>query len=326
MHGAPYLELPDLPFLVDTGASVSILTYNWYMGIPDKDHPELAESPLQIFAGNQSKYNVTGVARLDRCIKNLEYQCWMHVSLNEKFSVLGMDSMTHHKVTINPSKHHVSVYDLPMEVLDYTGKKVSKRVTAAQIVHLQPKGRYGVMTAPPVRTGESSVTTDDPTVKSSKSATVHRVSYQNKGRTPVTVLSDASVCITRAMENKPRVVHHDHIIPYLKRQPETATVIACIYRRSRTNKAPPSDAAARADTSTAQAPSTSTWAQPVKNDTAVDSNDVAQTSTLAAQIEENSDAAEWYIARSRARNRRELSSADENDVKYRRRHRQQNDN
>ena len=322
MHGAPYLELHDLPFLVDTGANVSMLTYNWYMGIPDKHRPELAKSPLQTFAGNQSKFNVMGVARFDQCTKNLEYQCWMHVSPNEKFGVLGMDFMTHHKLTINPSKHKISVIGLPMEVLDYTGK----RTTAVKTVHLRPKRRYGVMTAPPVRTGESSVTTVDPTVKSSESATVRRISCQSEERTPVTVLSDASVYITRAIEDKPRVVHHDHIIPCLKRQPETATDIAWIYRRSRTNKAPPSDAAARADTSTAQAPSTSTLAQPVKNDTAVDSNDVAQTSTLAAQIDENSDAAESYIARSRARKRRELSSAEESDVKYRRRRRQPNDN
>ena len=52
---------------------MSILRYNWYMGIPDKDNPELTESPLQIFAGNQSKYNGTGVARLDLCIKNLYF-------------------------------------------------------------------------------------------------------------------------------------------------------------------------------------------------------------------------------------------------------------
>ena len=325
MHGAPYLELHDLPFLVDTGANVSMLTYNWHMAIPDKDHPELAESPLQCFAGNQSKYNVTGVARLDQCTKNLEYQCWMHVSPNEKFGVLGMNFMTHHKLTINPSKHKISVNGLPMEVLDYTGKKVSKRATAVKTVYSRPRERYGVMTAPPVRTSESSVTTDDPTVKSSESATVRRISCQSEERTPVAVLSNESVFITRAMEDKPRVVHHNHI-PYLKRQPETATDIAWIYRRSRTNKAPRSDAAARADTSTAQAPSTSTLAQPVKNDTAVDSNNVAQTLTSAAQIDENSDAAESCIVRSRARKQRELSSADESDVKYRRRHRQLNDN
>ena len=53
VHAAPHSELPDLPFLVDTGANVSMLPYNWYMAIPEAERPALAESPLQILAPPQ---------------------------------------------------------------------------------------------------------------------------------------------------------------------------------------------------------------------------------------------------------------------------------
>ena len=104
VHAAPHKELPDLPFLVDTGANVSMLPYNWYMAIPEADRPALAESPLQILAGNQSKFNVVGVARFDICIKDMSYPCLMHVSPDETSGVLGMDFMTHHHVVIDPGK------------------------------------------------------------------------------------------------------------------------------------------------------------------------------------------------------------------------------
>ena len=54
------------------------------------------------------------------------------------------------------------------------------------------------------------------------------------------------------MENKPKVVHHDHIIPYLEREPEPASDKAWIFRRSRTYHPPPSDTAAQTDVSAEQ--------------------------------------------------------------------------
>ena len=66
------------------------------------------------------------------------------------------------------------------------------------------------------------------------------------------VLSDVNFRIIRAMEDKPRVVHHDHIIPYLEREPEAADDKAWVFRRSKTYRPPPSDAAAQTDGDSAQ--------------------------------------------------------------------------
>ena len=121
-----------------------MLPYNWYMAIPEAERPALADSPLQILAGNQSKFNVLGVARFDICIKDMAYPCLMHVSPDETSGVLGMDFMTHHNVVVDPGKQALSINGKPMEVLDFSGKKISSRVTATRTVHLQPKERYVV--------------------------------------------------------------------------------------------------------------------------------------------------------------------------------------
>ena len=144
VHAAPHRELPDLPFLVDTGANVSMLPYNWYMSIPEAERPALAESPLQIVAGNQSKFNIEGVARFDICIKDMAYPCLMHVSPDETSGVLGMDFMVQHRVVVDPSEQRLSINGAPMEVLDFSGKRLNSRVTATKTIHLQPKERYVV--------------------------------------------------------------------------------------------------------------------------------------------------------------------------------------
>ena len=144
VHAAPHRELPDLPLLVDTVSNVSMLPYNWYMSIPEAERPALAESPLQRVTGNQSKFNIEGVARFDICIKDMSYPCLMHVSPDETSGVLGMDFMVQHRVVVDPGEQRLNINGVPMEVLDFSGKRLNSRVTAIKTVHLQPKERYVV--------------------------------------------------------------------------------------------------------------------------------------------------------------------------------------
>ena len=92
------------------------------------------------------------------------------------------------------------------------------------------------------------------------------------------VLSDVNFRIIRAMEDKPRVVHHDHIIPYLEREPEPACDKAWVFKRSRTYRPPPSDVAAQTDVSAMQEDDGSTAAKLIKLDVATDPTDVDSTS------------------------------------------------
>ena len=97
------------------------------------------------------------------------------------------------------------------------------------------------------------------------------------------VLSDVNFRIIRAMEDKPRVVHHDHIIPYLEREPELTSDKAWVYERSRTYRPPPSDVAAQTDVSAMQEGDGSTRATSGKVDVATDPMDVDSTS-IATQF------------------------------------------
>ena len=98
------------------------------------------------------------------------------------------------------------------------------------------------------------------------------------------VLSDVNFRIIRAMEDKPKVVHHDHIIPYMEREPEPASDKAWVFKRSRTYRPPPIDAAAQTDVSAAQEDDSSAVAIPGNFCMAIDpTNDVTMTSESTHQ-------------------------------------------
>ena len=118
------------------------------------------------------------------------------------------------------------------------------------------------------------------------------------------VISDVNFRIIRAMEDKPRVVHHDHIVPYVEREPEQADDKAWVYKRSRTYRPPPSDAAAQTDGDSAQGTLNSVTSAAAETAAETDPTDVEMTSEPAMmagagddslkpqQNEASSDAAE----------------------------------
>ena len=107
------------------------------------------------------------------------------------------------------------------------------------------------------------------------------------------VLSDVNFRIIRAMEDKPRVVHHDHIIPYMEREPEPACDKAWVFERSRTYRPPPSDVAAQTDVSATQEADSSTMAASGKDDVATDPMDVDSTSTGTQSIMDDADGVDY---------------------------------
>ena len=97
------------------------------------------------------------------------------------------------------------------------------------------------------------------------------------------VLSDVNFRIIRAVEDKPKVVHHDHLVPYKERVPEPEVDKAWIFQRSRTYKAPAGDAAAQTDARVTQEMCVDTADLPTSIDVAIDPhNDVVSTSTAAS--------------------------------------------
>ena len=134
------------------------------------------------------------------------------------------------------------------------------------------------------------------------------------------VLSDVNFRIIRAMEDKPRVVHHDHIIPYLEREPEPACNKAWVFERSRTYRPPPCDVAAQTDVSTTQEADSSTMAASGKVDAATDPMDVDMTSTSTQSTLGDSNDADYGAVETNKRAAETCDVSDDvTDVTFKRR-------
>ena len=137
-------DLADLPFLIDTGAQVTMMPLSWYNDIPPEKRPPLKESKLKIVAANKTAFQVSGVVELTLRIKAKSYQCNVFISPDEDAGILGMDFMQQNRVVINPTDGLMSIDNYPVKILNYHGQKLNCRVTAAQTLILQPGERYVV--------------------------------------------------------------------------------------------------------------------------------------------------------------------------------------
>ena len=140
----PHPTLPDVPFLVDTGAAVSMLPHSWFVAIPPNERPELEKTPLTVFAANNTTFRITGVAHMQLKIQSVNYACMVHISPDEDTAIMGMDFITQHRVIVNAAAGKMTIGQRNIEVLDYHGQRLNCKITAAQTVHLQPKERYVV--------------------------------------------------------------------------------------------------------------------------------------------------------------------------------------
>ena len=62
IFAGPHSDLPDLPFLVDTGAQVTMMPLSWYNSIAPDNRPTLNNTKLRIIAANKTSFAVSGVA------------------------------------------------------------------------------------------------------------------------------------------------------------------------------------------------------------------------------------------------------------------------
>ena len=140
----PHIDLPDLPFLVDTGAQITMMPLKWYNSIAPERRPKLKESSLRIVAANKTTFSVHGYAEFQLRIKQKVYPCNIYISPEEDTGILGMDFMQEYKVILNPTDALMSIDNRQVKILNYHGQKLNCKVVAAQTLILQPGERYVV--------------------------------------------------------------------------------------------------------------------------------------------------------------------------------------
>ena len=144
VYAEAHPDLSDLPFLVDTGAQITMMPLSWYNRIAPENRPKLQPARVRVMAANQTDFRISGVAEFQMKIKNKKYACNIYISPDEEAGILGMDFMRHNKVVLNPTDSYMSIDGDQIKILNYHGQKLNCKVTAAQTLILQPGERYVV--------------------------------------------------------------------------------------------------------------------------------------------------------------------------------------
>ena len=86
--------MTELPFLVDSGAPVSLIPQSWYDAIPDEDRPPLRPAPLTVRTGGKGvQLTIAGVTYLPITLAGMTYELVVHVSSDETHGIIGTNFM-----------------------------------------------------------------------------------------------------------------------------------------------------------------------------------------------------------------------------------------
>ena len=121
-------EVPDMPFLIDTGAGVSLLPERLYYKIPEDDRPPLLYSSIKIYCGNSNRIRVTGVVALTMRIQNVDYKGIFHVSPDEVKGILGTDFLERYDAKVQLRRRCLKLNNKPINVYSQQGIQLNHRV------------------------------------------------------------------------------------------------------------------------------------------------------------------------------------------------------
>ena len=90
----PYDHMTELPFLVDSGASISLVPEAWHNQIAAEDRPPLEPTDINVYAGGvDNQIRVLGRAELQFNLQGEVYTNTFHLSPDEQHGILGMNFM-----------------------------------------------------------------------------------------------------------------------------------------------------------------------------------------------------------------------------------------
>ena len=135
-------EIPDQPFLIDTGAGVSLLPENLYETIPDELKPELQPTDREVQCGNEQGIRIRGIVCLKVKIQNMEYDGVFHVSPDIPKGILGNNFLERYQAQIHVGRRQLSINNRNIKIYDSRGLPLKHRVVAQKSVHVPPGSRF----------------------------------------------------------------------------------------------------------------------------------------------------------------------------------------
>ena len=137
--------MTELPFLVDSGASISLVPAAWYQQIPAEVRPPLMPTNLNVFAGGvNNRIRVLGRTTLDLNLQGHVYKNNFYVSPDEQHGILGMNFMHRWDCHLEPRQRKLVFSNRALKVFDKRGRKLNHRVVMERTVHIRPGERYVV--------------------------------------------------------------------------------------------------------------------------------------------------------------------------------------
>ena len=138
-------SMTELPFLVDSGASISLVPAAWYEQIPAEDRPPLEPTDITVLAGGvNNTIRVLGTAKLPVNLQGGLYPITFHVSPDEQHGILGMNFMHTWDCHLEPRQRKLVFNNCDVKVFDKRGRKLNHRVVCERTVHIRPGERYVV--------------------------------------------------------------------------------------------------------------------------------------------------------------------------------------
>ena len=134
-------EAIDMPFLVDTGAGISLLPRNQYMAIPECDRPPLEHSGVKVFCGNSSTISIEGKVTLNLILQKVEYSCVFHVSADEVKGILGMNFIQSYGGKVDTGSQALILNNKEIDVYNLQGHRLNHKVVMAHTAAVPPGQR-----------------------------------------------------------------------------------------------------------------------------------------------------------------------------------------
>ena len=142
--GSIHREVRDFSFLLDSGATVSIMAKEVFDEIPEEDRPTVLESDCYLKAGNGSTITHYGSVTMLIDIQGIPMEEQLYICDSDSSCILGMPFMEKAGVVLDIGRRKVFIKNKCVKLHDVKGKPFFSKVIAGETVHIPP-GREVVL-------------------------------------------------------------------------------------------------------------------------------------------------------------------------------------
>ena len=136
--------LPGVPFIIDTGADISLLPQIIYDRMEEDEKPKLEKHQHSVFCGNNQSIRIAGIVIMTIKIQNIDYEAAFHISPDIPKGIIGNDFLERNEGDIQVGRRKVMLNGRLIKIYDSRGVPLHHRVVAARTMMIPPGSRWVV--------------------------------------------------------------------------------------------------------------------------------------------------------------------------------------